>query len=152
MYWQETIVPFSVTMTLTLLAPNAIPTYLLSEATYIQGIMSILTEVIYRRPFFSIFSYSDLDPTDPKCNPNPPLFIMYLYWKFHRNKSILTKVIYQKHPVWNSFSIISNSDLDPTDPKCSPNVHRLLSYLYTKFHSNMSILTEVISQKPCFYF
>ena len=47
---------------------------------------------------FSIFSNSDLDldPSDPKNNPNLPFLIRFLYTKFHVDISFLTKVIVQK--------------------------------------------------------
>ena len=68
---------------------------------------------------FSIFSNSDLDldPSDPKNNPNLPFLIRFLYTKFHVDISFLTKVIVrkrqkltpaQRHPHYNNQVFVEN--------------------------------------------
>ena len=64
---------------------------------------------------FSIFSNSDLDldPSDPKNNPNLPFLIRFLYTKFHVDISFLTKVIVRKRQKLTNLveNLVKNTNL-----------------------------------------
>ena len=65
----------------------------------------------------SIFRNSDLDATDPKCNPNLPLLVCYLYAKF-----LVISQSYMKLLTGNHCSMFGSSEpnLDPLTPNLIP--------------------------------